>query len=258
MLRVICARVCASCGPGSWPSWGAAEQQQRRLHAQPRFRCRRAAQLLWSALLLAARHLKHCCSGTCTAALASCCLLATLVGSSCGWTRCSHRYITTLSARVGVRAMVSLLRQHSSSNFCVAMQIANIAEHGEDRAARVAACELLHATTLWMVGESALHLSFACLSLSNWEASAIYNAWCFCRLRVTVYMHYERQAPMRNQLHPSTRRSLTARQCHSTSSCSASSQSSCALLPARLVCQQNQYCHCSVQLARHCFMDGMC
>jgi hypothetical protein len=42
--------------------------------------------------------------------------------------------------------------------FDAAVQIARIAEHGADRAARVAACEFLHAATLWMIGKPEPHL----------------------------------------------------------------------------------------------------
>ena len=52
--------------------------------------------------------------------------------------------------------------QQGNSSFCVAVQIADIAEHGKDRAARVAACEFLQATTLWMIGEPALSPKCAC------------------------------------------------------------------------------------------------
>lgn len=33
------------------------------------------------------------------------------------------------------------------------LQVADLAENGADRTKRVAACEYLHATTLWMIGE---------------------------------------------------------------------------------------------------------
>ena len=36
------------------------------------------------------------------------------------------------------------------------VQVAQLAETGRDRATRVAACEFLHAVTLWMVGAPSL------------------------------------------------------------------------------------------------------
>jgi hypothetical protein len=176
----ICGRVCVCCGPGSWPSWDAVAQQPRRLHAQLRCRCLPAAQLPQPALLPAARRLKRCCSGISTAGLASCCLSGTLVGFSCGWTPCSRRYSAAgFHHTVPDCRMVSpacCVRPHTSS-FRAAVQIARIAEHGADRAARVAACEFLHATTMWMVGEPCISPKPACCvsvfvgTIRLWSAS---------------------------------------------------------------------------------------